>query len=231
MKVLILVLSANFPPYDRMIDTAISTWDSVLVPSVETIFYCGNTSIVSDKIISLPVEESLFNIGRKTLLAFQWALANKSFDYIARVHSSIYVNKHELIEYISTLPATNIFAGIEASSQNGFQYLWGGVGFILSRDVVQKIVDNKDKWNHSYMEDESMSHLASGIGIPFFKGNRVCSIDKIPSGWQCTSYCEKSLIFTDFRDLKPLKHFYYRVKQDGHREQDKFIMNQLFKSL
>ena len=232
MSVLILVLSADVPPYDAMIQTSMDTWDSKQIPGCQTVYYCGESSKSdTDKIIYLPVPDHLFNIGNKTLTAFEWALQNKEFDYIARVHSSIYVNKEQLMDYIPYLNQTGVFSGIEAPSQNGFQYVWGGTGYIISKDVIRLIVDNKQHWDHTFMEDESMSLLVRKLGIPFTGGNRACSIDKKEHGWQCTSYCGNSTDFTDFKELAPLKHFFYRVKQDGKRELDKFIMNELFKSV
>ena len=41
-KVLILVLSCETPPYNKMVDTSKSTWDSIEVDGVETIYYFGN---------------------------------------------------------------------------------------------------------------------------------------------------------------------------------------------
>lgn len=231
MRVLILVLSADFSPYDRMINTAINTWDSIEVDGVETIFYCGeSTKTNTDKIIYINATDYLLNIGHKTLGAFEWALKNKEFDFIARVHSSIYVDKIRLLEYVQSLPKENLFSGTEAESQNGFQYVWGGTGYILSKDVISKIVENKSVWKHQFMEDESMSLVASGLGIPFTLGY-AGSIDKMSEGWRCISYGGESITFNEFSELKRLRHHYYRCKQDGHRLRDQYVMEHLFKNL
>ena len=229
-KVLILNLSCDTPPYDVMIDTALSTWDSIDVPNCETIYYCGRGKQSTENVIRIPIKDSLENMGHKTLAAFEWALANKEFDYIARVHSSCYVDKIVLMDYVETLPCKSLFSGIEADSQNGFRYLWGGGHYIISRDVIQAIVDNKTKWNHSYMEDESMSLVCKGLGIPFH-GGRSCSINFTNNGILLLGYGGGSLEFHQWELIKPLKHFFYRVKQDGKRDLDKFIMEQLFKVL
>lgn len=245
MKILILVLSADFAPYDKMITTAKETWDSPqtmywndmkesapLTEIIETIYYCGKSNKENaDNVVYLPIREGLFNMGHKTILALEWALQNKEFDFIARVHSSIYVDKVALYEYCKTLPTQKVFAGAEATSQNGFQYIWGGVGFLISKDVVERIVANKDRWNHSYMEDEAMSLVVSICGVPFSSFNRACSIDKQADGWKCISYCGKSTDFTDFSVLKELGHAFYRVKNDADRNVDEYVMQELFKAL
>lgn len=230
-RILILCLSSEIPPYDRMIETAQRTWDSVEVENMETIFYCGKSEKTNtDKIVYLNVDEGLLNLGHKTLSAFIWALSNKQFDYIARVHSSIYVNKIKLKEYVENLPETNVFDCIPADSQNGFKYGWGGLGYVISKDVIEKIVDNQNLWPHKYMEDESMSLLVAGLGIPFRTGY-AAGIDKKEIGWQCISYGGESIEFQNFEDLKRLGHHYYRVKNDGLRHLDEHLMNELFKSL
>lgn len=230
MKILILVLSADFSPYKEMIETSLSTWDSQQVDDMETVYYCGESDKQNtDKIIYLPIKDTMLRIGYKTLGAFEYALT-KDFDYVARVHSSIYVDKIKLKEFIEKLPKNNIICGVKAMSQNGFGYLWGGLGFILSRDAIEEIVKNKNLWQHKYMEDESLSLIATDLHINTVD-NYAGAIDKMPGGWRCISYTGESISFTDFVDLKKLNHHYYRVKCDGHRETDKFIMQELFKVL
>lgn len=231
MKILVLVLSADFPPYDKMIHTALNTWEKVEVENTQTLFYCGaGHKANTDKIVYLPVTEGLYNIGHKTVKALEHALDNYEFDYIARVHSSIYVDKARLYEYCQSLRKDNLFAGVIADSQNGFKYQWGGVGFILSQDVVKRIVYNKSLWNHKYMEDESLGLICSDLGIPFTP-MKSAGIDKLAEGYQCISYEGESITFTDFADVKRLGHHYYRVKHDPDRSVDGYVMNQLFTAL
>ena len=92
-KVLILVLSSDFPPYSQMIQTSKGTWNSVQVDGCETVFCCGNSKKKSsDDIIYFPVENGLYDMGHKTIAMLEWALQNKEFDYIARTNASCYVH-------------------------------------------------------------------------------------------------------------------------------------------
>lgn len=231
MKILILVLSCENEPYGKMIATAKNTWDSVHVDGVETIYYCGNKEKQNtEDTIYIPVTEELLNLGYKTLGAFEWAINNKEFDFIARVHSSIYVDKKNLYEYCKKLRKDNLFGGAEAMSMHGFKYQWGGVGFILSRDVVQRIVQAKSLWNHKYMEDESLGIITRGLAIPYYPAYS-CAIDKMENDWRIITYNGPgSFNFSDFSDLKHLNHHFYRVKHDGDRNVDEYVMNELFKT-
>jgi hypothetical protein len=232
-KILILSLACDLPPYDQMVKTAEETWDSIDHPQCETVYYFSNREKQSSgKYLYLPIQESLYTMGHKLLGAFEWALAYKDFDYIARPHSCIYVDKKQLAGYINELPDKNVFAGPLVDQTP--KWLWGGLGFIFSRDVVQKIVEGREKWDHRKMEDTAVSALAIELGIPFTHG-AGCSIDKYGNSWLCLSYGptrSKSFTFTDFSEVpKNSNQFYYRVKQDYDRKQDKYIMEQLFKHL
>lgn len=233
-KVLILVLSSDFIPYSAMIETSRRTWDSVEVNGCETIFYCSikdNPNFrQSEKVMYWDVDNTLFSMGWKNLAMFEWALKNKEFDYVARLNASCYCDKKNLMEYVETLPYENVFAGAEAQSVHGFFYLWGGAQYIISRDVLQKIVDNKREWQHSLMEDEAMSMLVKGLHIPYSEGYSG-AIDNMGDHWRCISYGGESITFTDFADLKRLKHHFYRIKCDGKRYMETFIMDTLFKTL
>lgn len=228
--VLILNLSCDKSPYDRMITNALNTWDSLEVEGCETIYYCGSGRESTDKIIRLPIKDSLESMGEKTLQAFEWALKNKTFDYIARVHSSCYVDKKRLIEYVQTLPDKDVFAGAEVTGDTT-KWMWGGGHFVISKDVIQKIVDNRSKWDHSVMEDKAMSYVVDSLGIPFTQG-KSCSINKTDTGWlllACGNGINVELF--DWVDVKKETNHFYRVKQDGDRNMDGVIMNELFKVL
>lgn len=231
-KILILVLSADFPPYDKMVQTSLETWDSIDHEGCETVYYFGKSNKQNtDKFIYFPIQESLHSMGYKTISAFEWAINNKQFDYLARVHSSTYVDKKQLIKYCEQLPKENIFAGVTTRSQNGFDYQWGGAHYVISRNVVEKIVENKHLWKHNFMEDESMSLLVKELGFHFYAG-KSGSIDKMLDGWRIISYGDgESMSFIDFTELKKLNHHYYRVKQDLKRDIDELVMRKLFKAL
>ena len=230
-KVLILVISADVHPYEEMINTSFNTWDSIQVPNTETIYYCGRSGKPdTDKVIYLPVKDGLFQMGYKTILALEWALKHKDFDYIARVNSSCYVRKDLLLEHCQTLEDKEVFEGIITNSCYDILYAWGGAQMIYSRDIAQKIVDNKYLWNHAIIEDVSISDLVSRLGYPLQNTGNASAINKTPNGWSAFVYGKgENMEFTDFSELKKLdKQYFYRVKQDGNRPLDKIIMENLY---
>lgn len=232
MKVLILTIGCQLPPWDVMPATSLNTWDKVEVENVDTVYYFGNpVKENTDKFIYFPIEEGYSNMGYKMIEALDWCLKNKEFDFLCRVNSSCYVDKKKLIEYVSGLPEKELFAGgVVAASENNPAWCWGGLQFVMSKDVVQGIIKNKDYWDHTKMDDVATSYLVTKIGVSFTNGIG-CSIDKTDNGWRCLSYGCESIEFTDFNDVKRLGHHFYRVKQDGNREMDAYLMNELFKVL
>lgn len=233
-KVLLLVLSCETPPYDKLMQTSIETWDSPIVDGIETIYYCGKSKKSNtDKIIYLNTHDSFQTMGEKTIEAFEWAVNNKQFDYLARPNASCYVRKKKLIEYVQNLPNSNLYLGLITQSCYNIDYIWGGGQYILSRDVVELIVKNKHKWNHKYTEDVSIADLVTKLGVPMNGNGNACSINKKPDGgYLCIVYGQgASMDFTDFSDMDKLENqFFIRVKQDLKRHEDIEIMHKLFKS-
>lgn len=234
-KTLVFVLSCETPPYDTHLRASLETWDTIQAEGVETVFYCGKSTRQStDKVIYLNTQDTFANMGKKAVEGFEWALANRDFDYLARPNASCYVRKQLLGEYVQGLPDSNLYLGLKTASCYGVDYMWGGGAYILSRDVVKLIVDNKHLWNHNYTEDVSISDLLQKLGVPLTAEGRAAAIHRKDGRYQCITYDGAQgggFDFTDVNDLKKLdRQFFFRVKQDGRRHEDIEIMCELFKN-
>ncbi len=213
MTVLILVLSAMMKPYGDMLTTSQGTWDSVEHPQTRTLYYVGE----------------LKNVGRRTLEAFEYSLL-QPWDYMARCHSSTYVHKKNLVDYCETQPTADVFQGLKVDC--AVPFIWGGGHFLMSRDVIERFVQNKDKWDMNLMEDNAMSGVATALGIPLSPG-RSATIHlqemKIDGAKVCLCYnCSDAFGFEDWADIKKAHpSFYFRVKQDLMRHLDLEIFRKL----
>jgi hypothetical protein len=235
---IIMVLSSTEEQYEKLHQTSKQTWDSIEEPGTETIYYFGESNkLNTDKEFYFPIKEHLYNIGYKNLLAFEWALKNKTWDYMVRINASTYVHKKRLLGYIQTLPNSNLFAGLTVSGPP--RYLWGPY-IIMSRDVIQQFLNYQNLWNHNVIEDQAMGYLADSLYIPYY-GLRACSIDKRNHGWQCNSDTTHSYAFTNFETVsKDYWNFLFRCKtqikslyENAHydRGDDHYAMQQLCKYL
>lgn len=233
MKVLILVLSARREPWDSLMNVSQETWDAEDHPQTQTLYYCGKSSEPStNKVFYSPtLSESLEHVSSRTIEAFGKAL-ELEWDFLARPNSSCYVHKKNLVKFCETLPRENTICGILTEGERRF--LWGGCQYILSRDVIEKMVENKDKWDHSVMDDESLTRIAEELKIPLESNGRCASINLLPDGsYLLMAYGHgENFAFSDWNDIKKADgHFFFRVKQDLRRQEDLRIMHELKKHL
>lgn len=233
--VLIYVISSPGHPYPLIIDTSLKTWDSCHVDGVETLFYWPRGKMLDNpKMVQFNVDPDLWAIGHKNIAAFKWAVQNRQWDFMARVNVPTYVNKRRLWEAVQSLPTSGVIRGVCAPYE-GRKYLWGGLQFIMSRDVVDAIARNGHRWNHGLIEDVAMSMLAQDIGFELDCHGRGCAVNKHSDHWSCIWYDDGKQGGFDFHDFKEMHNakgqFFYRTKQNHiDRHWDIFIMEQLYKS-
>jgi len=228
MKVLILVLSYHKPPYNALYRASRQTWDSEEVDGVETLYYFGAGNPINEQsTITVPVQEGLMNMGRKTLAAFGRAMA-WDWDVMARVNSSCYVDKVALKSYCEGLPTKDLFAGSEVDANP--RWMWGGGQYLISRDVVQGVLANASKWNHGEMEDMAMSRLIDDMGVPYSQGKSASVNLMADGGYLFLTYPDGSGNTTvrSIAELKGHGHHFIRVKTDTNRHHDIELMQQLW---
>lgn len=235
-RVLILVLSSRREPWGDIMDASMKTWDAEPHPQTRTLYYCAGhngNSLQHESVRYSTMEDSLENVSPRTIEAFEWALESDDWDYIARPNTPCYVHKANLARHIDALPETGVLRGAWTGGEGGF--LWGGGQFILSRDVVQAMVENKGGWANKLMDDEAITRCAKGLGIDLNQGAQFCSIDdRLDGSWSCMCYGGdvEPFTFTDFADLKKAEgHFFFRTKQDHNRRLDEKLMYELKKHL
>ena len=147
-----------------------SNWMSQNYDNVEIETYYGlcennkNYDFRDDEVV-VNVEESLPNVFYKTLEYLETIL-EKDFDFFYRTSSSCYVHIERLRSYIEKQPTTNFVGGIEGFYGN-YRFFSGG-GFILSRDLVEYIVENKNKIPYIFVDDVSIGNFVLNKN-PIFK--------------------------------------------------------------
>lgn len=232
MKVLILVLSARRTPWNAMLETSLQTWDAEQHPQTQTLYYCGKSDQPStDKVFYSPkFTESLEHIAPRTMEAYEEAL-NMDWDFMARTHSSTYVHKRNLVSFIETLPKENVLCGLLTGGESPF--LWGGGSYVMSRDVIEKFVANRNLWNFNVMEDVGLTGVANTLGIPFTHG-RMASINlKSDGSYFLMVYGHgENFESNDWADLRKVtEHHYFRCKHDPDRAKDLEIFRHLWENL
>jgi hypothetical protein len=232
-NVLVLVLSSRREPWGDLMDVSLATWDAEPHPQVQTLYYCahGSNALFRDNVRYSAMEDSLENISPRTFEALKWALDIQGWDYLARPNSSCYVHKGNLAKHCDTLPKTGVLRGAWTGGNDGF--LWGGGQYIISRDVVERMVA-AGGWKNGLMDDEALTDCAKGAGVSMDQGCVFATIDDQFEGkWLCMTYgLGEPFTFTDFADLKKADgHFFFRVKQDHSRRLDEKLMRELKRNL
>jgi hypothetical protein len=235
-RVLILVLSTEKEFYGKLCDASLLTWDSEAIEGVETIFYFGTTERSGGgRILCCETPDGFFDMGRKTLAAFEWALANREFNYVFRANASLYVDKPGLLRYVQEKPETCVALGVVAEcgefEGETFPFMWGP-SYLLSRDVVEKVVEHKDDWNHRMMDDNAISYLLREIGIPLDNRASMASIALKEVGYEFVYYENGAGGGATMQSLSELRErlpgqFAFRVKCDADREIDIRLMKEL----
>lgn len=236
MTVLILVLSARTQPWGSLMDCSMETWDAKPNEQTKTLYYCGKSSsgdrfdhmLGWRQMFYSDLSEDLWNVSPRTIEAFEKSLV-ADWDYLARPNSSCYVHKRNLVEYCETLPKENVISGILSDGIEPF--MWGGCQYIFSRDVIEKMVARKERWNPHVMDDQSITAMINDLEIPLESKGHCASIDFHPENgsYTCLTYgVGQSFSFTDWSDInKAQPHYFFRVKQDFNRSLDCEIMRQL----
>jgi len=157
MNILHLVLGCKNDHFSPIEEAAKDTWIKTSPNTIKTIFmYGGSSKIYWDGEQSFYVnrpENHHYNICLyKTITAFEW-FVETNFDYVYRTNNTGYFDLNQVSEFIKDKPIDNFYCGnsqIYERSFNtptapypGINYA-SGASFFLSRDIVNKIVENKD---------------------------------------------------------------------------------------
>lgn len=233
-----MVMSARRQPWGKLMDCQRETWDAEDHPQTQTIYYCGNVPhnlmpMAATKVFYFSqYDEELDRVSARTIEAFEKAL-EFDWDFMARVHSSTYVHKKNLVEHLKTIPRTNVLYGLLTEGGPGKQILWGGGHYIMSRDVIASIVERKANWPLGVMEDQAITRMGELLDIPMGNGVTATINVRTDGSYNCMCYGKaESFDFKDFADIRKAEgQFFFRVKHDPDRSVDLKIMRELKRCL
>ncbi len=144
MNILHLVLGAKDSHYFPIEYAAKKTWAKEIPENIKTIFmYGGSNQIYWDNETSFYVDRpEMLNICLyKTLLAFETFLES-NFHYIFRTNNTGYFDYNLINQFIKDKPSEKFYCGCLGRA-DGIDFA-SGSGYFLSKDLVSKIVKNKN---------------------------------------------------------------------------------------
>jgi hypothetical protein len=221
MKVVIAVLGCRSELFTLLIEEGIKkTWGNYSNPNIRIVYYYGQQLnepyIMSNNDVILNVDDGLGNVALKTLLFYEF-LNKQNFDYVFRTNCSSYVNIDNLLKFLENKPKENFFSAI-IGTHEGKQFA-SGSGYFLSKDLVQKVVDNKHLINTSLIDDLALSFALTSLGINILPGRRqdFSSVEQVKREIDITNYhyrCKSrhrdlNDTYTDIEIMKTIhKHLY-----------------------
>jgi hypothetical protein len=91
--------------------------------------------------------------GEKFIMALEYCLNNYEFDFIQRISCTSYIDTNKMYNYVSTIDKTKVYNGAR-NKYNSEYYFMAGHCVLMSRDIVELMVKNKEKYlSLSYPED------------------------------------------------------------------------------
>lgn len=104
-------------------------------------------------------------VGIKTIEALKFTLQNYDFDFLFRTNTSSYLDTERLLEYLENLPQTGVYSGVVGTVMGDLEFA-SGAGILMSRDVVKRVCEQAESWNHSLIDDAALGELIKGFRDP-----------------------------------------------------------------
>lgn len=141
MKVLILVQSVDKEPYIKLRQTQQETWDSVEHKNMKTMYYRPHPEeeFTKGKDMYIRGSEHWGFMFIQCMKAFRNVLSME-WDFLFKTDNSAYVDKKALFKLLTRKPGKKLYGGHRLDHPTTGAFLWGE-GVVLSRDVVEDLVD------------------------------------------------------------------------------------------
>lgn len=114
-------------------------------------------------------------IGIRTLSAFEFLLKDSNWEYLWRANVSNYVYAPRLLSIVDQLPRKDLAAGV-INYFGDIPYL-SGAGYLLSRDVVERVVYSAQLWKNEYLDDVALGLVLLNLDIKLSPMDRLAISD------------------------------------------------------
>lgn len=161
-KIIVGVLASIAGGYDSMVRACRETcYSKSAIPEDVSVFYIygasplrdtpdyetispGTCALLEGDCFYHNYPETRENIIHKTIAFFEYCVNNLEFDYIYRPNCGSYINLDILCKIANTLSNKELYFGKKSLNKKLPAYA-SGSGFMISRDLVEKIVLNKNR--------------------------------------------------------------------------------------
>lgn len=178
LKILVLIIASDQDSIYRNLQKLWKIYMHYDPAHVEAYFIKGNSHLkvpfmIEDDVIWLQSAETWVpGIINKTILAMEAMLPHMNeFDYVVRTNLSSFYVFERLLKFLETCPKKGFYGG----SDTGDPAIGSGCGYILSPDLVELLVNNKQFFmnNGSAADDQLVGMFLKDQGIKLVYHNRV----------------------------------------------------------
>jgi hypothetical protein len=198
---------------------------------IRAFYVYGNTQVSRpsehDLIFSNIPETNHPGILLKTVAALEYLSENFTYDYVIRTNLSTFWDLNKLLNRLDTLPASNCVRGTPMSlavDSTRYNFI-SGFDLVLSKDVVQVIIDNKQELVtqqvYINLEDLSICDIISKYTKHKFDTPEILHL---ADDAQILELVDKTVV-----SIKNTGRVFdhYRVKNRFDRQTDKLLMQKL----
>ena len=237
IKLLILIIDSE---QEEIYKFAKNIWETNLKISNSKVFYLNTTNEITDDKVYLKNKHLYskhhssmnYRIIDKTLKAFKYSLVHEDFDFILRTNLSSFFDIVSLINYLNDSPTTNFYSGsieyfpYNLNNINTYLSFCSGSGFIVSKDLVERLVHDKESCPIDFPDDVWIA-------------SRLINIERKP--FSRIDFCDITTINSDsFSSIQSkinygilINNFHFRVKNNNTNRfiVDSFILSSLLNRL
>ena len=175
INIVILVLSEDtIPLYIEFKKLQEQTWDSYSIDGVKTYYFFGggeDNKIVGNEIIT-KFPKNIENALQRTIKSLEILKNNGiEYDFIFRTNSSSYIDKELLYNFVYSIPLNKIYGG-HIGRYGDIPYV-SGSGILISKDLCELMIINKDNFDYSLIDDVSIGKLFKENRINIFPISRI----------------------------------------------------------
>lgn len=164
----------------------------------------------SNQLLLINSWSTYFTLGRRYMGLYKWFLDQTKYDFLFTTNTSSYINQNKLMDIIQSFGKSDfVYAGFLVPEFGDNQFV-SGAGKLLSRKIVEIIVNNSASYKHSYLEDVDLGHFLHEKRIAPIKLSRL----EIRNPKEVSEIPENTL----------REEFHYRCKSFEHPRKDADIM-------
>ena len=230
MQILVLIISSDTLPIYKLNKEVWRLYMNSFT-NIDSYFIEYNQHIegLENDTLYFKGKESFENIIHKTLNSIDYFInrSMKKYDFVIRTNLSSVCDFHMLEKYLSELPIKEkIYGGhfgpyYNLETFHFWFYFVGGSGIIMSRDICELLLEPTNRTlaeNFKNMDD---------IDIGFVMHSNNIQLTGI------THYCINSIecLNSSISIINERKYLFYRVKNDGNRENEEKCMRKIISIL